>query len=122
MQRNTLSLKFIAAMVLALGLTQLSGANELRKTFRGGTVQAYLESATAKFYISSDLVGTAVVRECVDCDPVRLRVNPGRVVSNADAPNAPIAWTADFSIGQRKIDVIYHATTKVIDRVVVYTE
>lgn len=122
MQRSTSSLKFIAAMVLALGLTQLPDANELRKTFKGGTVQAYIESATAKFYISSDLVGIAVVRECVDCDPVRLRVSPSMVVLNADAPDAPIAWTASFSTRQRKLDVIYHATTKVIDRVVVYTE
>jgi len=121
MIQSIFNFRTVAALALTLTLCQTIVANDARKNFIGGTKQSSVEFSTAKFYLTNSLTGTAVVRECPDCDPLRLKVTPSMVVIDRDVSPLPIQWNARLSTGLRKVDVIYTTDSKNIDQVLIYS-
>lgn len=120
--RTSHSVKTLAlGLTLALAALGPGTASAQANAPTSGTLESAVEGASVKFYISSDLKGTAVARECSTCDPVRLRVTPSMKVIDAEGSGQPIQWDATFSLGSKKADVLYLTSSKEIQIVIFYS-
>lgn len=120
--RTNNSVKTLAlGLTLALGTLGSNAALAQSNPPSSGTLESAVEGASVKFYITSDLKGNAVARECPTCDPVRLRVTPSMQVIDAEGTGKPIPWDATLNLGTKKADVLYITSSKEIQIVIFYS-
>lgn len=114
------SMTMVLGAALSAGLLALSvpAPAQAPRAAEGGFVhpEGAVENASVRFYLQSDLSGTAVARECPGCAPMRLRVTPAmQVIVNGQ----PIEWDQALDLSAGPVEVYYLLESRSIARIVV---
>ena len=98
----------------------LTSAVMFQTAHAGDPNEIAVEGVTLRFFLEPDRSGTAIARECDNCDPVRLIVTPDMMIYVDGNPNNVMSWDSNLNLGPQKADILYLPGDKRLVKIFLY--